>query len=137
MSQVSVNSDPVAPALPSLGDLEGDDLVEASVLLADENNAGLGAYNAPIAITENSSQIWGHLPTIADRRYSRYAREGRRFVMGPMPPRDFLDTFCNCPDEVMKDMPSTDDAFDQVPSSAGAERAIYEPLVRVGMVFAI
>ncbi|OJT06872.1 hypothetical protein TRAPUB_2278 [Trametes pubescens] len=130
MSQVSLNSNPIAPALPSLGDLEGNSLVEASKLLADEDSAGLGAYNAPIAIMENSSQIWGHLPTDATPRYIRYAQEGRHFVMGPMPPRDFLDTFCNCPDVVMKDMPCTDNAFAKVPSSAGAERAIYEPLFR-------
>lgn len=57
----------------------------------------------------------------------KYAEEGSKFFLGPMPVRDFLDAFF--PKVSLKGMPSSNGAFKEVPSS-GPEKDIYEPLVR-------
>ena len=106
-----------------LGSVGEDEVrVEPSVL-------GPGMLNAPIALTENSSQVYGHAPKDADSRYYRFADEAVRFTLGPMPVQDFLDTFLDCPGLSMDEMPSTLDAFKDVPMMGNTESDIYMPFV--------
>lgn len=91
-----------------------------------------GTLNTPIALTENSSQVYGLGLKDWKSRYRRLANEGRTFILGPMPIRAFLDTFCDYwPKEItIEDMPSANDAFKDVPRAGGVESDIYAPLVR-------
>ncbi|KAI0367830.1 hypothetical protein BV20DRAFT_1088595 [Pilatotrama ljubarskyi] len=77
-------------------------------------SVGLGAYNVLIALTENTSEVYGHSPKDSQSRYARLAKEARYFAAGPMCPRAFLETFCPCPAEVLEKMPSAVDAFKDV-----------------------
>ncbi|EIW53538.1 uncharacterized protein TRAVEDRAFT_52666 [Trametes versicolor FP-101664 SS1] len=94
------------------------------------STAGSGTYNVPLARTEDSSQVYGSDPNDSTSRYKRLAHESRDFVLGPMPPQDFLDTFCPCSPELLKKMPSARGAFDDVPMKADNEKLIYDPLIK-------
>ena len=95
---------------------------------------GGGAWNAPIAyfmMTETSGQTYGFGTKTEEERYCRLAQEARKWVLGPMPPRDFLDAFLEQEDEwaCLGEMPASEGAFKDVPRAAKLEQGIYEPLV--------
>ncbi len=104
-----------------------------------KTGTGGGAWNAPVAhvmMTETSGQTYGFGMKTEEDRYHRLAEEARRWVLGPMPPKDFLDTFLG--QDGRRDahschhwgkMPDPKGAFDDVPEAGGPEKQIYEPLV--------
>lgn len=101
-----------------------------------KTRTGGGAWNAPIAhvmITETSGQTYGFGVKTEEDRYHRLAEEARRWVLGPMPPRTFLDTFLAPKGRAWQahqgKMPTPEKAFDDVPEVEGPEKDIYEPLV--------
>ncbi|KAI0323493.1 hypothetical protein GY45DRAFT_238023 [Cubamyces sp. BRFM 1775] len=106
---------------------------EADKLISDTldgpDNPALGNYNVPLALAANNFELYGHSSKDSKDRYARYGQEGIGFALGPIPSRTFLDTFCPCPAGIMEKMPSTMDAFIEVPRSADTEEAIYEPLI--------
>ncbi|KAI0357826.1 hypothetical protein OH77DRAFT_1398442 [Trametes cingulata] len=129
MSQSLVDPEFLAPTRPDLVDIHPEDLPDASLLYESNTTESEGVYNVPIAMTENSAQVYGHGSRYWKDRYRRYAREGQHHIIGPMPPRVFLDTFCPCPAQLMQDMPPTVDAFKDVPLQ-GTEAEIYGPLIK-------
>ncbi|OCB91436.1 hypothetical protein A7U60_g1314 [Sanghuangporus baumii] len=58
----------------------------------------------------------------------RYAREGRKMIIGPMPVRSFLDEFLP-PAPSHKRIPKTAGAFNKVPLRPKDEREIYKVLI--------
>ncbi|KAI0940213.1 hypothetical protein AcV5_001383 [Taiwanofungus camphoratus] len=86
----------------------------------------LAQKDIPAAESENNTQHSGFDPKIARCRYMRYAREARKFVLGPMPVEQFLSTFLPVTD--MSGMPSSEGAFKNIPDDV-EEPKIYRPLV--------
>lgn len=83
-------------------------------------------------MTETSGQTYG-FGAKNNERYLRLADESRRWFLGPMPPRDFLDAFLDVGKErapLARKMPSPEGAFQAVPKRPTSEKAIYEPMVR-------
>ncbi|KAH9889879.1 hypothetical protein C8Q73DRAFT_736310 [Cubamyces lactineus] len=104
-----------------------DDLILAT--LEDHDTPSVGMYNVPLTLIENSSEVFGHSPKVFNARYVRLGEETARFTLGPISPRDFLETFCRCPADVLNEMPSPKNAFEFVPRTGKAESDIYEPLI--------
>lgn len=73
-------------------------------------------------------RVFGSHKRKAEALNYKYAEEGSKFFLGPMPVRDFLDAFF--PKVSLKEMPSSKGAFEKVPCS-GDEKDIYESLARV------
>ncbi|KAI0935419.1 hypothetical protein AcV7_003854 [Taiwanofungus camphoratus] len=83
--------------------------------------------STPIAKNENTAQHYGFDPKDASARDQRYAREARKFFLGPMPVRQFLDDFLSeCKDG---DMPKSEGAFKHIPKCVANEPDIYDPLI--------
>ncbi|KAI0941239.1 hypothetical protein AcV7_002861 [Taiwanofungus camphoratus] len=85
----------------------------------------LAQKDIPAAESENNTQHSEFDPKIARFRYLRYAREARKFVLGPMPVEQFLSTFLPVTD--MSGMPSSEGAFKNIPDDV-EEPKIYRPL---------
>lgn len=122
---------------PDFLPFESADPTETVVAQVEPDQAP-GTLNAPIALTENSSQVYGHAPKDFASRYKRFAQEGRKYILGPMPVRDFLDTFCYIEfpsDYSMENMPTTKGAFATVPRAGDTESVIYDPLVHLHRMF--
>ncbi|KAI9060873.1 hypothetical protein FKP32DRAFT_1730486 [Trametes sanguinea] len=119
-------ADTIAEAKENIGPLL-DDPAESS--LAVPAVPSEGTYNVPIALTENNTAVYGHMEKVASVRNPRFAKEGQKFALGPMPLREFLETFCPCPAEVLARMPPAQEAFAKVPEAAQDEQDIYVPLI--------
>ncbi|RPD54652.1 hypothetical protein L227DRAFT_343624 [Lentinus tigrinus ALCF2SS1-6] len=81
-------------------------------------------------MTESSSQNYGFLGKKAEARYPRLAAEASTWILGPMPPYDFLQKFLGYDTDKVPStgqLPSKD-AFESVPSHAKRESDIYEKL---------
>ncbi|KAI0671021.1 hypothetical protein C8Q78DRAFT_831258 [Trametes maxima] len=87
-----------------------------------------------LCLTESSTQTYGFGNKTAGSRYPRFAEEGMRTIVGPMPPGQFLDTFLQRQqferNGIMDDMPSSKNAFIHIPREAKKEEEIYEPLIK-------
>lgn len=82
--------------------------------------------NSPIARTVNGTKD-AFIGQDAASRYQRYAYEGRKWIVGPMPCKEFIDDFLP---PGPPGMPSDKGAFKKVPTSVVSnELAIYTPLV--------
>ncbi|KAI0823290.1 hypothetical protein BC628DRAFT_1340313 [Trametes gibbosa] len=88
---------------------------------------GKGPWNAPISITENSSQTFGFGKKDAKSRYARLGSEAMATTLGPMPVEKFLDAFLPCPD-LPRGMPSPTNAFSGIKNNK-TESSIYLPLI--------
>lgn len=86
-------------------------------------------YNTPITRNENSCKD-SFQEQDAEARYLRLAKELLKWITGPMPTEEFIDTFLPSaepsPDHLM---PSAVDAFKCVPANPKKERQIYEAIV--------
>ncbi|KAH8115734.1 hypothetical protein DFH11DRAFT_1507170, partial [Phellopilus nigrolimitatus] len=88
------------------------------------------AKDTPIARTENGAKD-GFDPMDAKSRNIRYAREMKRWCVGPMPVEEFLDEFLPPAPKGKgtRAMPSCKGAFNRVPMEPKDEQAIYEKLI--------
>lgn len=88
--------------------------------------------NTPIVVTANSQVTYGFSNKDTASLYMMLADEARRNrnIVGPMPPELFLDTFLHRTTISKVGMPSSRDAFKNVPLDAKNEKDFYEPLVR-------
>ncbi|KAH8115724.1 hypothetical protein DFH11DRAFT_1702549 [Phellopilus nigrolimitatus] len=88
------------------------------------------AKDTPIARTENGAKD-GFDPKDAKSRNIRYAREMKRWCVGPMPVEEFLDEFLPPAPKGKgaRAMPSCKGAFNRVPMVPKDEQAIYEKLI--------
>lgn len=89
-------------------------------------------YDSPLAV-DHSLQPRGFQPSEVCRRYKRYIPESQDYIVGPMPPQEFLDEFLLATDQ--EGMCSPRYAFRKVPSRATTPAGIFEPLV--GLLFAL
>ncbi|KAI0662101.1 hypothetical protein C8Q70DRAFT_910234, partial [Cubamyces menziesii] len=103
-----------------------DDFILATL---EDATPSVGMYNVPLTLIENSSEVFGHSPKDSRTRYVRLGEETARFTLGPMSPRDFMETFCSCPADVLNEMPLPTNAFETIPRAGNAESDIYEPLI--------
>ncbi|KAH8115714.1 hypothetical protein DFH11DRAFT_1301208 [Phellopilus nigrolimitatus] len=90
------------------------------------------AKNTPLARTENTAE--GRFdPKDAKTRNIRYAREMKRWCVGPMPVEEFLDEFLPPAPKGkgVRAIPSCKGAFNRVPLDPKDEQAIYEKLVSI------
>ncbi|TFK88505.1 hypothetical protein K466DRAFT_69172 [Polyporus arcularius HHB13444] len=79
-------------------------------------------YNAPMIgpdlthtnFTENGTHAFSLYPKDAQSRYKRLAQAARRYIIGPMPPDQFLQTFI-WKDGMSEGMPSSKNAFASLP----------------------
>ncbi|KAH8115742.1 hypothetical protein DFH11DRAFT_1854205 [Phellopilus nigrolimitatus] len=83
--------------------------------------------NTPIARTENGAK-GGFQSKDAKSRNTRYAREMKKWCVGPMPVEDFLDEFLPTAPEHKGPMPDWANAFDDVPVNPPKEPEIYPKL---------
>ena len=93
------------------------------------------AWNAPIAIDEDSSETFGFGDKDTNSRYERAEIYGPHRIVGPMPVDKFLDHFMDR-QEIFQQWnldlrPSAEGAFDSVPERSEHELDIYKPLVRI------
>ncbi|RPD59210.1 hypothetical protein L226DRAFT_614047 [Lentinus tigrinus ALCF2SS1-7] len=68
----------------------------------------------PAAFTENSAAIYGLFDKRSAARYTRLAEEGRRFILGPMPPDAFIEQFL-AKGHTLTGMPDPKGAFSALP----------------------
>ncbi|KAJ3006798.1 hypothetical protein NUW54_g3803 [Trametes sanguinea] len=106
---------------------------------SDTGRPGSGAWNAPVAYTENSSQMFGFDEKAAKPKYQRLATEALSTALGPMPVDAFLDTFFPKEHIPRDDMPPSEGAFRLVAQAINMIREsgkklrepdLYTPLVR-------
>ncbi|KAH8115737.1 hypothetical protein DFH11DRAFT_1507405, partial [Phellopilus nigrolimitatus] len=88
------------------------------------------AKNTPLARTEYSAE-GSFDPKDAKGRNIRYAREMKRWCVGPMPVEEFLDEFLPPAPKGkgVRVMPSCKGAFNRIPVDPKDEQAIYEKLI--------
>ncbi|KAI0663992.1 hypothetical protein C8Q70DRAFT_944258 [Cubamyces menziesii] len=91
--------------------------------------SGSGAWNTPLPFTESTSQTFGFDAKDVKSRYPRLAYDLENVVLGPMPVREFMQTFLPVSAEVLEKRPSHLHAFDGI-GNIGKESDIYEPLVK-------
>ena len=84
-------------------------------------------FHVPIARCDDKTQQFELDASDAADRYRQYAADAYRFMLGPMPVREFLNEFL--PRYSKKRMPSSRDAFKGVPKESSHDKDIYEPLV--------
>ncbi|KAI1793361.1 hypothetical protein LXA43DRAFT_1092899 [Ganoderma leucocontextum] len=89
----------------------------------------VAVWNSPLSYHENSTEKFGFGRKKAGDRHDRAAKFMPNVVLGPMPVKDFLSEFLQRPLWSLDLMPSTENAFDEVPSESSTESTIYEPLV--------
>ncbi|KAI0929783.1 hypothetical protein AcW1_008637 [Taiwanofungus camphoratus] len=81
----------------------------------------------PFERNENAAKRFGFDCRNASARNLRYARESKKFSLGPMLARKFLDEFPpECEDG---NMSKSEDAFKHVTKRAVKEQEIYNPLI--------
>ncbi|KAI0775523.1 hypothetical protein BD413DRAFT_470932, partial [Trametes elegans] len=93
-----------------------------------EHGSGTGAWNTPIALSENSSQTFGFMRKDSKGRYPRLASEAISTMLGPMPVEQFLDVFLGRQNISEDGMPSPNGAFEGI-RTAVKEGDFYLPLV--------
>ncbi|KAJ3002980.1 hypothetical protein NUW54_g5553 [Trametes sanguinea] len=92
-------------------------------------DTGSGAWNTPLARTENCTQRYGFERKDYLYRYPRLAVESKRVTVGPMPVEEFLNTFLHVSESAMQDMPSPENAFNGI-GTINCEKDIYVPLAK-------
>ena len=55
--------------------------------------------------------------------------DGKQYILGPMPTRNFLETFLGSNESALMDMPRDTTAFRAIPHTAKTEEEIYGKLV--------
>ncbi|OBZ71146.1 hypothetical protein A0H81_08671 [Grifola frondosa] len=94
-------------------------------------NASSSAFNVPMALHDSGEQTGGLNPKHAKSRNSRNVQEAEKFILGPMPIQDFLDTFLqdSASDERKNHMRSSRNAFNAVPQRGDKASDITKPLL--------
>ncbi|KAI0350368.1 hypothetical protein OH77DRAFT_1573299 [Trametes cingulata] len=100
----------------------------AIVHLTDSRGRGGGPWNAPISLSENSSQTFGFTNKDSAFRYPRLAEETLPRTIGPMPVEHFFQEFLPCAPEVLNEMPDPGGAFSGL-SRAKKESDMYSVLI--------
>ena len=87
-------------------------------------------HQIPLAIDPDTSHTDGLDPRFATARCVRNFEACRKHILGPMPLKEFFDTFLHVlPDADITRRLSSKDAFRAVPSSADNVLDIWKPLV--------
>ena len=87
-------------------------------------------YDSPLAVDHHTLQPRGFAPGEMCRRYKQYGLQSRDYMLGPMPPDQFLDEFLPVSSsEDTREMTSSRYAFRSVPRTAATPAEIHEPLV--------
>ncbi|KAI9067355.1 hypothetical protein FKP32DRAFT_278309 [Trametes sanguinea] len=92
--------------------------------------SGMGPWNTRLCRNETTTQTFGFDLKKTDARYPRLAEDVMPVSLGPMPVEDFLKTFLPVPEEVMAQMPQTQDAFKGVPKKPKKEVDLYAPIIK-------
>ncbi|KAI0688873.1 hypothetical protein C8Q76DRAFT_685963 [Earliella scabrosa] len=86
-------------------------------------------YDSPLAVDHHTLQPRGFAPSGMCRRYKHYVLQSRDYILGPMPPDQFLDEFLPVSSlEDRREMTSSRYAFRSVPRTAATPAEIHEPL---------
>lgn len=87
-------------------------------------------YNSPIAVDHRSLQERGFQPRNVFGRYEHHVPESQHYIVGPMPPQQFLDEFLPDTSTDRGGMRSSKHAFRGVPTHATTHTEVCVPLVR-------
>lgn len=89
-------------------------------------------YNVPMALDQSLMHSRGWEPERARVKNKRMVEEAKKYMVGPMPPQEFIDHFLDISlSSTIKPIVPTKRAFQTVPSRAATPAEIYEPLVRI------
>ena len=101
----------------------------ASHLDMTYNSSSSCVYNVPMALEPTLSRTHGLDPSFARSRCKANVADSMDYILGPMPPAEFLDYFFPLQPRDKSGLLSSYNAFRSLPSRAETAAEVYEPLV--------